>query len=131
MTTPKERKPINSLNLWTTIITILISAIFTSQGTEVDFSAEQIATLITSEKGIALASSLFLLLFTPIYKTFQRIAKDGYNWEALKSKNLLAHIVSLLAIVLGIWLGADQVGFVIAGLTQVVNYVSHRFQFAK
>lgn len=124
-----EKKPINSLNLWTSIVTVIMAAIFTSQGIEVDFTADQVVRLLTTESGIALASSLFMLLFTPVYKTILRFKKDGFNWAALKSKNLLAHLVSLLAIVLGLWLDAEQIGFIIAGITQVLNYFAHRWNF--
>lgn len=130
MTTTKEKAPVSSMNLWTSVVTVLIAAIFTSQGIEVDFTAEQLVSLFYTKEGIALATSLFMLLFTPVYKTIVRFAKEGFNWAALKSKNLVAHLIALLAIILGLWLDSEQIGFAIAGVTELMNYIAHRFKFA-
>lgn len=118
-----------SLNFWTTIVTIVITALFTSQGVQIDFTAQQLAELILTEQGIGLAVSLFMLLYTPLFKTWTRIKTEGYDWRALKSRNLVAHLLSLIGIVLGLWLGAEQVGFAIALVTQIVNFLMHRFNF--
>lgn len=128
-TQKKETKPINSLNLWTTVFTIFITGFFTVNGTEVSFQAEDLAKLVTSESGVALISSLFLLLFTPVFKTIQRIKQYGYDWTKLKSRNMLAHLSSLLILVAGIWLDAEKLSFVVVLLTQLVNFVAHRFKF--
>jgi hypothetical protein len=118
-----------SLNFWTSVFTILISAIFTTQGVEVDFTAAELAEIVLSRDGIGLVITLFMLLYTPLFKTYVRIREAGYDWAALKSRNFAAHIVSLIAILLGLWLGAEQVGFALALLTQVINFIAHRYNF--
>ena len=124
-----KQNPTKSLNFWTTIITIVMTALFTVTGVEVDFKAEDVAQIILTEEGLSLLSTLFLLLFTPLFKTYQRIKENGYDWTKLKSRNMLAHLSSLLILLAGIWLDAEKLSFVVVLLTQLVNFVAHRFNF--
>ena len=124
-----QKNPHKSLNFWTTVMTIIMTALFTVTGVEVDFTAQDLAQIILTEEGIGLLSTLFMLLFTPIFKTIQRINQEGYDWKKLKSRNMLAHLSSLAIILAGIWLDAEKLAFVGALLTQLVNFVAHRFGF--
>jgi hypothetical protein len=124
-----KQNPAKSLNFWTTIITIIMTALFTVTGVEVDFRAEDVAQIILTEEGLSLLSTLFLLLFTPLFKTYQRIKENGYDWAKLKSRNMLAHLSSLLILLAGIWLDAEKLSFVVVLLTQLVNFIAHRFNF--
>lgn len=129
MTNQPKSNPLKSANFWTALITVIASALGLATGTTVEIDPAQIGTVLTTETGMALITSLFMLLWTPIMKTYLRIKEAGFNWAALKSRNLAAHVVSLIALVAGHWLGAAHVGLLIALLTEAINFIAHRYDW--
>jgi hypothetical protein len=119
---------VKSLNIWTTIISIIIGLLFTSQGIEVDLDPESIATAVTTKEGMALMLYLAMNLGTPLIKTIQRIRTKGYDWRAaILSSNLIAHLTTALALILSMWLDAETTGLIIGVVIQTGNYLYHRF----
>lgn len=121
-------KPVQSLNLWTTAVGFLIAALFTSQGVEVKLTAEEITNALMTKEGIGLAVFFFMNLYTPIIKTWNRVKGKEWNWSALISRNLAAHLTSVVAVVVGLYLDAEETGFVVVMVTQALNFVLHRIQ---
>lgn len=116
-----------SLNFWTSIVSFVIAAVFTSQGIEVNVTSEEIAHALLTKEGIGLALFLGMNLYTPILKTYRRVIAKEWIWAALLSKNLVAHLTSAVAVIVGIWLDEQEAGFVVAMLTQALNFVVHRW----
>jgi hypothetical protein len=121
-------KPQQSLNTWTTVVGFFIAALFTSQGVEVKLTAEQISEALMTKEGIGLAVFFFMNLYTPIIKTWGRVKGKQWNWSALYSRNLAAHLTSLIAVVAGIWFDHEEVGFLVVMLTQGLNFIFHRIK---
>lgn len=120
-------KPTQSLNAWTTVIGFIIAAIFTSQGIEVKLTAEEIAQALLTKEGLGLAVFFFMNLYTPIIKTWNRVKGKQWDWKALLSRNLTAHLTSVIAVILGFYFDAEEVGFMVVMITQALNFVLHRF----
>ena len=122
-----KKKPIQSLNTWTAVISFLIAAIFTSQGIEVSLSGEQIAEALLTKEGLALVLFFGMNLMTPILKTYRRIKDNGFDWHKLVSRNLVSHALAAISVLLGLLLDQETAGFVIAMITQAVTFIWHRF----
>lgn len=119
---------LTSLNLWTTVISLIIGVLFTSQGIEVDLEPGKIAEAITTKEGMALMLYLAMNIGTPIIKTVQRIAKKEFDWRvAILSSNLIAHLSTALALILSMWLDAEAIGLIIGIFVQTANYLYHQF----
>lgn len=119
---------ITSLNLWTTVISLIIGVLFTSQGIEVDLEPGQIAEAITTKEGMALMLYLAMNIGTPIIKTIQRIAKKEVDWRAaILSSNLIAHLTTALTLISSMWLDAETTGLIVGIFIQGANYLYHRF----
>lgn len=114
-----------SLNAWTAFIGLIIAAVFTSQGIEVDIQEQQILEALSTKEGIALILFFIMNLITPIIKTIQRIKSIGYDWKVLVSRNFIAHTLSVISVALAITFDAQTVGFITAMLTQATNMILH------
>jgi hypothetical protein len=124
-----KSNPFRSANTWTAIVTMLAAMFGLATGQTYEIDPTHIGSVIATETGMALLTSLFLLLWTPIMKTYLRIKEAGFDWSALKSRNLAAHALALVAIIAGHYLGAGQVGLLIALLTEAVNFMAHKFEW--
>jgi hypothetical protein len=117
---------LKNLNALTSILAVLIYGIFTANGVHVDFEASDVADLILSKEGIALATSLFMLLWTPIFKTVQRVKASGWGVDKLKSRNFALHLTAALGVIAGLVFDAQTAGFVVALVSEAVNWLWHR-----
>lgn len=117
---------LKSRNFWTSLISVIVAGLFTASGVELNLSPEQLADAIVTKEGISLIVFLFINLSTPIIKTINRIKESGYDWKAaVLSKNFAAHLTSFLAVVIGLSVGEQHAGFIVALVTQVVNFGLH------
>lgn len=121
----KLKESSKSLNAWTALIGLLIAALFTSQGIEVNVTEEEIGQALASKEGIALVLFFALNLTTPIIKTVQRLKTMGYDWKVLLSRNFIAHTLSVVSVALAIVFDEQTVGYITAMLAQAANMLMH------
>jgi ABC-type uncharacterized transport system permease subunit len=123
------KKPVQSLNTWTTVIGFIIAALFTSQGIEVNLSSDQIAEALMTKEGIGLILFLGMNLVTPVIKLVKRIKdQGGFDVKLLISRNLVAQLISVIAVIIASFYGEATAGFAIAMLTQAVNFFWHKIE---
>lgn len=119
------KKPINSTNLWVTIISILSAGIAAGSGINIPLEPAAILAALATKQGVALIMFFVVNFSNPVLKLVKKIKDGKWSWDFLLSTNFQTQVGSLFTLILSMWFDEGLIGMILAGIMQAYNFLVH------